>query len=179
MNSNIKNLLASSLLLLLPLATGCGKAGNPMAPKVEPAAAESLDVKVTLVRFVAVVDGDGIEGPGDFDFRAVVYDGAPTTLDVYGLIHVESGDTYSIDRSRTIRIAKDDSYRIDVMFACSELDGDILGRTWNDTRMDNLSDHRMHSNGSPTAGFGGVHSITLGGGELEVRLDYKITTTPV
>lgn len=79
MNSIVKKVLASSFLLLLPLATGCGKDSNPMAPEPPPAAAESLDVTVRLVRVFAVADGDGIEGAGDFVFEAMVFDGRRRT----------------------------------------------------------------------------------------------------
>jgi hypothetical protein len=180
MNSNIKNLLATSLLLLLPLATGCGKAGNPMAPKVEPAAAESLDVKVTLVRIEALLDGDGIEGPGDFDFAASVYDGAPPTLEVSGFEHIDAGSHYTIERSRTIRCPKDDSYRIIVKFEATEWDGDIFGGSWPDTRMDHLKDQHIIVNGSSSNDFNlaGERYITLGGDELRIRLVYRMTSTP-
>lgn len=181
MNSNIKKLLATSLLLLLvPLATGCFKESNPMAPRVPPAVPESLDVKVTLVRIDALIDGDGIEGPGDFAFVSSVYDGAPPTLEVSGFEHIDAGSHYSIERSRTIRCPKDNSYRIIVKFEATEWDGDIFGATWPDTRMDHLKDQHIIVNGSSSNNFNlsGERYITLGGDELRIRLVYRMTSTP-
>ena len=58
MSTNLKHLLVACALASLPLVTGCGKESNPVAPA--PPAPEYVDVTVTLVRVLAVADGDGI-----------------------------------------------------------------------------------------------------------------------
>jgi hypothetical protein len=181
MKSILKPLIVSALLLSLPLVTGCGKE-NPMAPEEitppPPPAPEYMDVTVTLVRVLAVADGDGIEGAGDFNYRADVYDGS--TLVVSGYTELETGYALELNRSRVIRIPKNADYRINVKFTGTEWDRDILGNTYADTRMNNLVEERLHSNGGGSAGFNdGERWITLGEGDLQLRLVYTITTKPV
>ncbi len=177
MQTIVKKLLTTGLLLCLSLVTGCGKDANPMAPEAPPAP-EYVDVTVQLVRLPAVADGDGIEGAGDFSYEAKVYDG--TAMTVAGYEELETGSSHTLDRSRVIRIEKGQPYNIKVSFTATEWDRDIFGRTYADTRMDNLTESRTHSNGSSTAGFNdGERWITLGTGDLQLRLVYTITSKPV
>lgn len=176
MRVTLKQILVSSMFVVLPLvATGCGK-DNPVAPKVEQKQYE--DVTVTLVSLYAVADGDGIEGAGDFKYEAEVYDG--TSLKVSGSPQIDTGNSHTINRQRVIRIEKGQAYNIQVKFRASEMDQNILGTVYADSRMDNLTGSRVHTNGSASAGFNdGERWITLGSGDLQLRLVYTITSKPV
>ena len=177
MSPNLKKLIASSLLFCLPLVTGCGKDSNPMAPKA-PAPPEYVDVTVTLVRLYAVADGDGIEGAGEFSYRALVNDG-PGPLDISGYQVLDTGSSHALGQKKVMRIRKDEYYQIQVKFTATEWDMDILGNVYADTRMDNLTEQRMHTSTSTTAGFNdGERWITLGTGDLQFRLVYTITSKP-
>lgn len=174
MRVTMRSFLLSSLMLALPLLTGCGK-DNPVAPQVQ---TQYEDVTVTLVRIIAVADGDGIEGAGDFTYEAFVNDG--TSFRVAGSCDINTGDSYTINRKRVIRIEKGQSYNIDVKFTATEWDKDILGNVYPDSRLDHVSAHRLHSNGSTSAGFSdGERTLTIGGSDLQLRFVYRITTAPV
>ena len=161
----------------LPLVTGCGK-DSPTAP--EQPAPGYLEVTVTLVRLLAVADGDGIEGAGDFEYSAEVFNGAPQTLTVSGSTQLETGSTLALNKSRVIRVAKGDKHAIKVSFSASEWDRDVLGNVYADTRMDHLSEARTHTESTPTATLNdGERWITLGTGDLQLRLVYTITAKPV
>ena len=177
MKSTVTKLLTASLLLWLPLVTGCDKASNPMAPDPAPAPA-LVDVTVNLVDLYAVADGDGIEGAGEFSYKLTIYDG--TTMEVQGSQEIDTGNYHVINKSKVFRIEKNKPYNIVVSLTATEWDTDILGRTWADTRMDNLTDSQKHSNGSGTAGMNdGARSLVVGSGDCRLRLDYNITSRTV
>lgn len=177
MKSIVKCLATLGLVLSLPLVTGCGES-NPMAPEPPPAP-EYIDVTVTLMHVLAVADGDGIEGAGEFSFEATVNDG-PGPLVVTGSPTLNDGETSAIGRSKVMRIEKDAAYNIQVKFRATEWDQNIFGTVYADTRMDNLSEERVHRNGNASAGFNdGERWITLGTGDLQLRLVYRITSRPV
>lgn len=175
---NTARLFAPLLVLAcLPLVTGCGK-DSPTAPKE--AAPQYLDVTVTLVRLLAVADGDGIEGAGDFEYYAEVFNGQPSTLTTSGSTQLETGSVLALNKSRVIRVAKGDKQQIRVSFTGTEWDQNILGDVYADTRMDHLTESRTHAENTAAAGFSdGERWITLGTGELQFRLIYTITSKPV
>lgn len=79
-----------------------------------------------------------------------------------------------------IRAPKGKSYNIMVKFTATEWDANIFGATWPDTRMDNLSEYRIHTDASSTNTFNdGERWITLGTGDLQLRLIYTIISAPV
>ncbi len=177
MSTAIRPFAALLVLASLPFLTGCGK-DNPMAP--ETAGPEQLDVTVTLVRLVAVADGDGIEGAGDFEYSAEVFDGRPTTLHVAGSTQLETGSTLALNKSRVIRVTKGDKHQIKVSFTATEWDQTIFGEVYADTRMDHLTEDRTHAETTAAASFNdGERWITLGTGDLQFRLVYSITSKPV
>ena len=62
-------------------------------------------------------------------------------------------------------------------FTATEWDRTIFGEVYADTRMDHLTESRTHFDGSPAAGFNdGERWITLGAGDLQLRLVYTITS---
>jgi len=178
--SHAAGLLAAGLLMLgLPLLTGCGKDSNPVAPHASAAEPESLSVTVTLQRVDAIADGDGIEGAGDFSFQMSVTEvGGGGRLFLSRSAGIDEGDSYTVNEVARFRIPRDRVVQIG--FASTEWDRDILGRTYADSRMDNLSTSRSHSDRSTTAG---VRSYTgylrLGSGELEVRLHYTLKAVEI
>jgi hypothetical protein len=177
MKTTIRQFAAVLTLACLPLVTGCGK-DSPTAPKA--AAPEYLDVTVTLVRLLAVADGDGIEGAGDFEYSAEVFNGQPTTLTVSGSTQLETGSTLALNKSRVIRVAKGDKQQIKVSFTGTEWDQNILGTVYADTRMDHLTEARTHTETTAAASFNdGERWITLGTGDLQFRLIYTISSKPV
>ncbi len=174
MKNAVKLLIAASLFACLPLVTGCSKDSNPVAPV--PPGPELVDVTVKLVRLLAVADGDGIEGAGEFTFNAVVSDGLPGTLVATGSVDLDTGSTYDLNKTRVIRITKGVAHPIKVDFTGTEWDQSIFGVVYADTRMDNLNESRTHTEGS-SAGFSdGERWITLGTGDLQLRLVYTITS---
>ena len=177
MRSAAKMLLAATALACLPFVTGCGK-DNPMAPKE--AAPEYVDVTVTLVRLLAVADGDGIEGAGDFQYSAEISDGAPGTVTAAGSAQLETGSTLALNKARVIRVTKGENRAIKVSFLGTEWDSNIFGAVYADTRMDHLSESRTHTERSTSASYSdGERWITLGTGDLQLRLVYTITSKPV
>ncbi len=178
MRNALKHLLVASALASLALVTGCGKGDNPTVPAAP--APEYVDVTVKLVRLLAVADGDGIEGAGEFTFKAVVSDGQPGTLVASGGIGLDTGSTYDLNKTRVIRITKGEAHPITVDFTGTEWDQSIFGVTYADTRMDNLNEFRTHTEASGSSGFNdGERWITLGTGDLQLRLVYTITSVPV
>jgi hypothetical protein len=181
MRSIVKKLLALSLLLSLPLVTGCDKGANPMAPEVNPPPqTEYVDVTVTLLYVYTPADGDGIEGFGDFDYEAIVSDG-PGALVVSGYREIDTGASVPINRSKVVRVEKGAPYNIKVSFRATEWDWPVIGDRYPDTRLNNLGDYNIHSNGATGRnGFNaGECSLTVGEGDCRLMLYYKITSKPV
>jgi hypothetical protein len=76
-----------------------------------------------------------------------------------------------------MRIEKGTPYNIQVKFTATEWDQNILDTVYADTRMDNLTEQRIHTESNPSAGFNdGERWITLGTGDLQFRLIYTITS---
>jgi hypothetical protein len=181
MKPNFRNLVVAATLACLPMLSGCGK-GSPTAPQVEapqPAVTEYADVSVNLVRVTAIADGDLIEGPGDFAYVARVTDGA-RVRERSGDVALETGSSFAINSPITYRVPLRQNYNIEVSFRATEWDANILGAVYADARMDNLVEKRVHTDASASSGFNdGERWITLGSGELQLRLVYTITSVPV
>ena len=180
MKSIVKSLLALGLLLSLTLVTGCGKNANPMSPNVDPTppAKEYIDVTVTLQYVYAVADGDGIEGAGEFEYEAIVYDG-PNPLMVSGSPVLNDGESSHISQSKVMRVEKGAPYTIEVGFVATEWDWNIFGYKYADTRMDHLHDQRAHTTLGVDGFNDGDRTLLVGEGDLRLRLNYTITSKPV
>ena len=184
MQTTVKRSIAPSLLLILgliltiPTTTGCGKSSSPTAPHVAAAEPESLLVTVTLTKFEAVVDGDGIEGAGDFEFSASATEvGGAGRLAFSRNASIDAGDSYTINNTLRVRVPKSRSFTIGVR--ATEWDADILGRDYPDSRMDNLSTSRTHAEGNGAADLSYSGYLQLGGSELQVRLHYTIASVAI
>ena len=177
MRTNSRLFAALLALAVLPPIAGCGN-DNPMAPAAP--APELLDVTVTLVRLVAVADGDYIEGAGDFTYSADVFDGKLRALTASDYTELETGSILALNKTVVIRVTKGDKHAVKVSFNATEWDTNILGAVYADSRMDNLTEFRTHTETTPSASFNdGERWITLGTGDLQFRLVYTIASKAV
>lgn len=167
-------ILCSAFLSLL---AGCGT-NHPTAPLA--ARPDSLDVTVTLDRIFAVADGDGIEGAGDFDYSATVFASAGKAMGAEGSAKIETGSSLALNRSRVYRFEKGSDGIVEVSFTATEWDQNIFGEVYPDSRLDHVTEFRIHSETKAGATFNdGERWITLGSGGLQLRLIYRITSKAV
>lgn len=165
---------AAACALLVPLAA-CG-GDDPAAPAApEPTTTyEAMQATFTIVRFECLTDGDGIEGAGEFDFRA----GIPYMHESWDRT-LSSGQSASLGWTNTIGMG---TFAADVPeprpyteafvnFRCTEWDTDVLGRDFPDSDMDAREATARHA---PVAGTEVVNYITLGNDNCRVRLHYRI-----
>lgn len=168
MNSTARILLAATAILTAPMLTGCGKS-SPTAPAAQPAGPDMrLETRVNVTRFLAVQDGDGIEGRGDFAFTASVGGHSKSWNRTLG-----TGESATVN---WITVLDGQSGSFGVTFKATEWDTDILGRDFPDADMDNRIDQKSYPF---EAGIDGTYSITLGNDACRVRMYYTIVTSMV
>ncbi len=147
-------------------------------------------VKVTLIRFQAINDCDGIEGDGDFAFRAGVLDGAGRAVpDSAVATEATLGDGAYVNVLREVYfdVAWEQGESFTVTFTGSE--GDTgLGGSWNDDRMDGATTSQRHvynaatnnwTNLTPSStGLGGTfpqaNQLKVGSGSCTAELHYVV-----
>ncbi len=145
------------------------------------------NITVTLIRFQAISDCDGIEGIGEFGFRAYV-----STPD--GTVHGEATSSVNLSDNEyenqladvSLQLPQTQGREFTVHFQSSEIDKDIFGTVYNDSRMDGLTIRQTHvySNGlwtSPVAestGLGGTYPTAIqlrnGSGDCSAELHYVL-----
>lgn len=147
-------------------------------------------VKVTLVRFQAVRDCDGIEGDGDFTFSAAVRNRNGNTFPdsrVRQETILGDGDYVNVLREVYFDVDWEQGEEFTVSFTGSEADK-VFGSVRNDERMSGASNTRTHSyneatntwsnNDPQSTGLGGrwpsLLQLEVGSGNCRAELHYHI-----
>ncbi len=148
-------------------------------------------VKVTLVRFQAVRDCDGVEGDGDFSFGASVLDRNLNTIansrasrkPVLG-----DGEYVNLLHEVVFDIEWEEGAAFTVSFTGSEVDLPVIGKAYNDSRMNGANRRQTHiynpganswSNLDPqSTGLGGkwpqTMQLSVGSGNCIAELHYVV-----
>ncbi len=167
--------LLLALLALVGVA-GCGGGKGPTD-----ATPTTVTLTLDFGAVTVIEDCDGIEGDGDFQFEVDVnVTGNPTTDVVYkrnvtlgpgGSTAIIGRHTYTIDLDAG---APGVFPQVSVWFRAVEFDKNILGQTYNDSRLDNDGHGIAHTYNSDLKQWLdlGNESITLGEPGCLVRLNY-------
>lgn len=164
----------SILLLLAPLAACSDDDGSPTDPG-DPSA-ELIPVLVytlTITRFECIVDGDGVEGAGEFEFTAYGGEGGQQTWER----SLSSGQSAALDWSwvEGYHGYEGDPVPVEIGFRCTEWDRNILNEVYPDSNMDG-----RHVTATEMVTEGSISNyITMGNAQCKVRLHYGITAEVV
>ncbi len=148
-------------------------------------------VHLTLVRFQAIRDCDGVEGDGDFAFSASVRNRNGNTYPgsvVHRSATLGDGDYVNVLHDVFFDVDWEQGEKFTVSFTGSERDKDVFGKTWNDARMNGANRMASHtyneatntwSNNDPQGtGLGGrwpkLHQIEVGSGNCRAELHYNV-----
>ena len=164
-----------SFLLLGTLCTGAivagcgGEGGGPTAPPSTTTITLTLDFHPIEVE----EDCDGIEGDGDFKFSVETVR-SPTDMAV-DVVYDKSvsigpgGNSEPLGR-RSYTFSGTEYRERTVRFGASEMDRDVFGTVYNDSRLSFQSGFLVHFYNNGTWNTLGDHSITLGSDGCRVRL---------
>jgi hypothetical protein len=122
---------AASAMVLALFVAGCGK--SPTAPPEQAAGPDSLEVTVTFETILAVADGDGVEGAGDFDFAMRVTKGSDTYYHATNEVHLNTGEVLTLNRRKIFRFPVTAAEAIDFAIVATEWDQDIFGNIFPDS----------------------------------------------
>ena len=113
---------------------------EPPAPTTTEPVDTSVSGVVKFIRFQAVQDCDGIEGAGEFRFKARVESSSGVTLRSEGVStqeHIlDDGEYYNVLHDVPFEMASPDGQWLQVTFDAEEWDTDLFGSTWIDERID-------------------------------------------
>jgi hypothetical protein len=155
------------LVLILLFVPGCGDEESPTEPASVDESIELIRIDFNIERFECIVDGDGIEGAGDFAFRVTVDYHEKTWLR-----QLSDGQSSTLNWSEAMQYANDGNpIEVRVTFICSERDTNILGELFNDADMDGRTATAVESVGVDTSIS---NYITLGNSNCKVRLHYTL-----
>ncbi|MGI9175682.1 MAG: thiol-activated cytolysin family protein, partial [Rhodothermales bacterium] len=139
-------------------------------------------VTITMDQFHVIKDCDGIEGSGDFHLYGAIFDNATgqnVNREDFGFNgQADDGNNIAINKNVTVDVPNQAGKKFWVYFRSYEVDQDILGNTWNDTRMDDVrknSEHAWQAGGWSNLSSSGRYSITNGSGDCRARLDYRVS----
>ena len=156
-----------ALALISLLALGCGDDGSSTAPVVETDPVETFWVDFTIVRFECIVDGDAIEGAGEFHFRAQVGSRSKTWRR-----ELHSGESSTLNWSDSFGENYEGApHEVAVEFLCAENDVTIGGVVFNDPDMDA---RRITAIETIDVGEQITNRITMGNDKCKVRLHYVL-----
>jgi thiol-activated cytolysin len=103
---------------------------------------------VNVKRFHVVKDCDGIEGDGEFDFRALVRNGSTTEGDFRRSATLGDGESVTLNEDVVVNAARRVGNRFSVTFYSTEWDRDLFTGAFRDSRMNNRSISKVHEFGS-------------------------------
>jgi thiol-activated cytolysin len=103
---------------------------------------------VNVKRFHVVKDCDGIEGDGEFDFRALVRNGSTTEGDFRRSATLGDGESVTLNEDVVFNAARRVGNRFSVTFYSTEWDRDLFTGAFRDSRMNNRSISKVHEFGS-------------------------------
>lgn len=162
-----------AMLVAASFLAACGTVESTApAPVVDPGPS-TAQLQIDFGFVEAVKDCDGIEGDGDFAFKVTtnVSSGGSSTVFSQSVSLGEGGRTGAIGR-KVYSVPATSGQQITVQFEASERDKNIIGQTYNDSRLDNARNSIAHKFNSGTWSSLGPRSIELGSGDCRVRLTY-------
>lgn len=169
-----------SLIFASALLTACGTSDATSPddmPDPGPATAAKLQVDFSYIE--VVTDCDGVEGDGDFQFEVFTQvieadgsdgEGAGTVLKSSHNLG-DGGRTASIGR-RIYTVTRQSGSQVWVHFKATELDRDIFGSTFSDSRLNGANNVIKHVFDGSTWSNVGPRTITLGSSGCVVRMLY-------
>ena len=157
----------ATVCVIALFALGCGDDESPTEPAPADETIELVQIDFTIERFECIVDGDGIEGAGDFIFRATVDYHEKTWVR-----ELSDGQSSTLNWSGSTQYYYDGNpFDVEVTFICSERDTNILGELFNDADMNGRTATAVESVGIDT----NIRNyITLGNSNCKVRLHYTL-----
>lgn len=158
------------ILLGVLLLCGCGDS-SPTQPDPEPQTVQMLEWTTTVVSFECLVDGDGIEGAGDFTWWTTL---SGETRNYETTLSSGKSTPVNFSYSGSARYSGNPLLRT-VHFTCTEWDQDIAGNVYPDSDMNNRAARAdEYIPAAPITNY-----ITLGNSNCKVRLHYTITSKVV
>ncbi|MCS4221623.1 thiol-activated cytolysin family protein [Salinibacter ruber] len=136
-------------------------------------------VTMTLDRFFVRKDCDGgLNGPGEFSFRAIVQNGPTREKDISRSGDLSDGQSISLNEEVVFEGNRVPGYQFALTFYSTERDRDISGRVFNDSRMDNrraVKRHEFTSSGWTNLNGGARIALVNGSGDCRAELFYSVT----
>lgn len=174
-------LIASALFILWGCDSGgptaeCPDPNNPACS--QPPAPSNTTVRLDFNYVEAVKDCDGFPlGEGEFDLRVTATPSFASGTTVLNSIQrgLDDGERTGALGRRTFTTEATSGKQINVKFEASEIDFDILGSPFDDSRMSNREITRTHTFNGTTWSGTGPRSITMGSGDCQVRLSYDVS----
>jgi hypothetical protein len=151
------------------IVTGCGGGGDgPSAPAVPAMITLNLDFTYIEVE----EDCDGIEGDGDFEFRVQTYRLPTDTAEIvyHKSVNLGPGGYSEWIGRRSYTFPATETEQRTVWFGASEMDKDVFGWTYTDSRLSYASGTLEYSYANGTWNTLGVQSIALGSDGCRVTL---------
>ena len=135
-------------------------------------------VTMTLDRFFVRKDCDGgLNGPGEFSFRAIVQNGPTREKDISRSGDLSDGQSISLNEEVVFEANRVPGYQFALTFYSTERDRDISGRVFNDSRMDNrraVKRHEFTSTGWANLNGGARIALVNGSGDCRAELFYSV-----
>ncbi|MEF8795248.1 MAG: thiol-activated cytolysin family protein [Salinivenus sp.] len=134
-------------------------------------------VTMTLDRFFVRKDCDGIEGDGEFSFRAIVQNGPTREKDISRSGTLGDGQSISLNEEVVFDANRTPGYQFAVTFYSTEKDRDLFTGAFNDSRMDNrraVKRHEFTSSGWTNLNGGARIALVNGSGDCRAELFYSV-----
>ena len=134
-------------------------------------------IRIFLDRFKVISDCDGgLNGDGEWRFTAAVTNGSTrVNTESSGTVTLGDGDARQIDDEAVFTAPRTPGARFNVAFTSSEIDRDVFGNTFNDSRMNGRTGtitHEFGSTGWTNLNNGGRITIRNGSGGCAAELWY-------
>ena len=134
-------------------------------------------VTMTLDRFFVRKDCDGVEGDGEFSFRAIVQNGPTREKDVSRSGTLGDGQSISLNEEVVFDANRVPGYQFAVTFYSTERDTNLFTGGFNDSRMDNrraVKRHEFTSTGWANLNGGARIALVNGSGDCRAELFYSV-----
>ncbi len=134
-------------------------------------------VTMTLDRFFVRKDCDGIEGDGEFSFRAIVQNGPTREKDISRSGTLGDGESISLNEEVVFDANRTPGYQFAVTFYSTETDRDLFTGAFPDSRMDNrraVKRHKFTSSGWTNLKGGARIELVNGSQNCQAELFYSV-----
>ena len=134
-------------------------------------------VTMTLDRFFVRKDCDGIEGDGEFSFRAIVQNGPTREKDVSRSATLGDGQSITLNEEVVFDANRVPGYQFAVTFYSTEKDRDLFTGAFNDRRMSNrraVRRHEFSSSGWTNLNGGARIALVNGSQNCQAELFYSV-----